>query len=296
MHSQPRLPLLRPHQRPPLLLRLRQPHLQHLLHRWQQPLLLQQLLRHQVLLRRLRLRQLLRRQLHQPPLLQLHLLPQLQALLLLRQHRQLRVLLLPPPRVASPLASLVRVTTHSLQHRAWVSHVQSRVQATTHLHLVRAWVVQVRATVRVAQAVRVLVAQAVQVAQVAQVAHHVRALLVRVAQALLVQASAAHAQLVPQAPAHRQLVASLAQVAAVRHVVVATHRVPQVPSVRVARAVHQRPASRSVQSAKNSSREATLLASVVHLFHAAMATPFFAFVVVPASKTSQTRLMPTLVS
>lgn len=68
-----------------------------------------------------------------------------------------------------------------------------------------------------------------------------------------------------------------------------------VHSVRVALAVRQRPASRSVQSAKSSSREAHQ-ALAVQLFHAATAPPYFAFVAALAFRTLPTRSMRTQVS
>ena len=67
------------------------------------------------------------------------------------------------------------------------------------------------------------------------------------------------------------------------------------PSVRVAHAVHQRRASRSVRNAKSSNKE-WLLASVVQLCHVAMAPRCYVCAAARASKTSQTRLMPMPVS
>lgn len=119
-----------------------------------------------------------------------------------------------------------------------------------------ALVVQVP-VVRVAQA---QVAQAVQV----PVAHHVQ-----VAQAHLVQASpqAHHVQAsvlaLVQVPQALRAPVSHAQPAVAQLAVAATHRVPLVPSVRVARAVQARLVSQSVQSAKSSNSGITLQASVV---------------------------------
>jgi hypothetical protein len=101
-----------------------------------------------------------------------------------------------------------------------------------------------------------------QVVQAAQVLH------VQVAQAQHVQASP-RAHLVQVSVAAQALrvqvhlvLASLVQQVAVQLVVAATLRAPLVHSVRVARVVRARLVSRSVQSAKSSNREATLLASV----------------------------------
>jgi hypothetical protein len=91
------------------------------------------------------------------------------------------------------------------------------------------------------------------------------------------------------ASAHLVLVAVLRPVAVVAVAALLVH------SVRVALVAHRRPASRSVQSAKSLSRDQHL-ALVAQLFHAAMAPPFCACAAVQACRTSQTRLMQTLVS
>jgi hypothetical protein len=131
----------------------------------------------------------------------------------------------------------------------------------------------------------------------------------RVVRVALLAARVHHAQQVPVVlVAHVQvLVAQVpAQVLVLQVPVVlpALVRVPvaaaavavlQVLSVRAVRAVPRRLASRSVRSAKSLNKE-WLRASVAQLCLVATAPPSFVFVVEQASRTSQTRLMPMLVS
>jgi hypothetical protein len=124
-------------------------------------------------------------------------------------------------------------------------------------------------------------------AQVAQVAH------AQVSLAVLVRASVA-AQVL--APVVHQVVSPVQRVAVRLVVAAVTPQAPQAHSVRVAHAVRARLARASVQSAKSLSREATHQALVEHSYHAETAPPYFAYVAVPASKTSQTRSRQMLVS
>jgi hypothetical protein len=142
--------------------------------------------------------------------------------------------------------------------------------------------------------------QVVQVARrVVRVAH---AQLVPVAQVAPVQVSVAvlaQVSVVPVpalVPVVQVLLALVVSVVLVRvPVAVVAAEEPQVPSVRVAHAVHPRPASRSVRNAKSLNRE-WLRASVAQLCLVATEPPSFAYVVELASRTSQTRLMPMPVS
>jgi len=142
--------------------------------------------------------------------------------------------------------------------------------------------------------------------QVVQVAHRVvqadLARLVPVAQVALVQVSVAVlaqvsvAQAPELVPVVQVLLALVASVVLVRvPVAVVAAEEPQVPSVRVAHVAHPRPASRSVRNAKSLNRE-WLRASVAQLCLVATEPPSFDYVVEQASRTSQTRLMPMLVS
>jgi hypothetical protein len=109
---------------------------------------------------------------------------------------------------------------------------------------------------------------------------------------LVVQVSVAVLQaLVARQPV---LVAHVRRVAQVPEVAVTVVE-PPVRSVRAEAAVHQRPVSRSARNAKSLNRE-WLRALVAQLCHVATAQPFCVFVVVPASKTSQTRLRPLQLS
>jgi hypothetical protein len=140
---------------------------------------------------------------------------------------------------------------------------------------------------------------------VPEVRVHAQVALVRLVPVVpVVQVSVA----VPVVPVVQVSVAVLQALVVLQPVLVAhAHRVAQVPevavtvveppvrSVRAEVAVHQRPASRSARNAKSLNRE-WLRALVAQLCHAATAQPFCACVVVPASKTSQTRLRPLRLS
>ena len=136
------------------------------------------------------------------------------------------------------------------------------------------------------QVVQVAHAQQVPVAQVPQ-AH------VQVSVAVLVQASAVPEQVRALAQVLPPVVASVVPVRV--PVAVAAAVALQAHSVRAVHVVHRRPASRSVRNAKSLNKE-WLRALVAQLCHVAMAPRLFAFVVEQASRTSQTRLMPMLVS
>ena len=148
-----------------------------------------------------------------------------------------------------------------------------------------------------------LLAPVVRVAQVAhqvvQVAHAQQVPVALVAPVALAQVSVAvHAQvLVEQVPvqalAHQPVVASVVLVRVPVAVVAVVAQL--VHSVRVVHVVHRRPASRSARNAKSLNKE-WLLASVAQLCLVATARPSFDCVVELASRTSQTRLMPMLVS
>lgn len=148
---------------------------------------------------------------------------------------------------------------------------------------------------------RALALQVVRVLQAAlRVARVAHAQLVQVAQAVLAQVSVAvlaQVSAVPELVLEPQVPQPL--VVLVAHVpvpVVAAAAVePRVHSVRVARAVHRRPASRSVRSAKSLNREWPL-ASVAQLCLVVTEPPLFVCAVEPASRTSPTRLMPMPVS
>ena len=134
----------------------------------------------------------------------------------------------------------------------------------------------------------------VPVALVAQVVHVLLALQVPVAQ--VVRASAHHVQVLVAAPVALVLQVAVASAALVRVPVVAVAVAARpVHSVRAAHAVRPRLASRSVRNAKSSNRE-WLRASVAQLCLVATATPSFVCVADPASRISQTRLMPMPVS
>ena len=125
------------------------------------------------------------------------------------------------------------------------------------------------------------------VVRLVPVGHRVRASAVLVH----VRASVALAQVPVRvvASAHLVLVAALLPAAVVAVAALLVH------SARVALEAHLRLASRSVQSAKSSSRDQHL-ALVALLFHAAMAPPFCVCAAVQACRTSQTRSMQMLVS
>lgn len=160
------------------------------------------------------------------------------------------------------LAFLVQAITHLLALRAWESHVQLAAPAvTTHSLQAKAPVV----LVRVAPALRVVPALAaqhvrvrvVQVAQVAPVVH------VRRVQEHLVQVLVDHVQ---HLALREQALRVVPQVSAAQEprvaVVAETRPAPLVLSVRVELVAEVRPASRSVQNAKNSNN-AVLQASAV---------------------------------
>ena len=146
-------------------------------------------------------------------------------------------------------------------------------------------------------------------ALVAQVGHVRPVLVALVAQAdlvrpvpvvLHVQVSVALVRVLASVALVRLAVRALVSVLLVRAaalllVAVVAVAAPPVHSVRVALVAPRRPASQSVQSAKNSSRDQHR-ALVVRLFHAAMAPLFCVCVAAQAFRTSQTRLTPTLVS
>lgn len=198
------------------------------------------------------------------PQLQPHPLPQ-------PQHRKLqpqahrahpRPLSQPPvPRQVRLRAFLVRATILSLRHREWAFLAQSRVRATTHSHHLRAWGVQVKAVRLVPVVPRVQVepvepaALRVPVVQVVQVAQAVP--VVRLAQVMQAHAQVLVAEPQPAEPqvsaavlAH--LVQAVGREPAVAAVLVEE---PPVPSVRVARVVRPRHASRSARNAKSTNKE-----------------------------------------
>jgi hypothetical protein len=135
------------------------------------------------------------------------------------------------------------------------------------------------------QVVLVALAQLAPVAQVEPVAR-AQASVAALAQVLVVQ--------VPEQALAHQPVVALAVLVRVPVVAVAV-AVQPVHSVRVVHVVHRRPASRSARNAKSLNKE-WLRASVAQLCLVATVRPSFAFVVEQASRTSQTRLMPMLVS
>jgi len=164
-----------------------------------------------------------------------------------------------------PRAFHARVTTHSLQPRAWAFHARLHAQVTTHSLHRRAWVAQALLALLVLVVRLVPVALVVLVAQVAQVVRLVPvALVAQVAQvalvaqralALAVNAQASVAALV-QVPEQALVSVHLVQVVAQVRVAVAVSVVePRVHSVRVARAETQRPANPSAQNARNSNKE-----------------------------------------
>jgi hypothetical protein len=182
------------------------------------------------------------------------------------------------------LVFLARVTTRSRHRREWAFLVRwldqpetthSRLHATEMVLADQVALVQL-ALVLVRRVVRAVLVRLVLVAQVAQ--------------ALLAHAQVSAAVQVPVAQervASAHLVQVAGQTAAVVAVVLPVH------SVRAA--ARTRLESRSAKSAKHSNRDLHR-ALVERLFRAAMATLSFVCAAVRASKTSQTRLMPTQAS
>lgn len=145
----------------------------------------------------------------------------------------------------------------------------------------------------VAQVVRVRLVPVAQVVLVVLVVRLVPVALRVLASAVLVHVLALVA--LAQVPVRVVASAHLVLVAALLLVAVAAAAELPVHSVRVALVAHRRPASRSVQSAKNLSRDQHR-ALVARLYLVATAPPFCACAAVQACRTSQTRLMQTLVS
>jgi hypothetical protein len=201
----------------------------------------------------------------------------------IQQHLQISSLRLQHlPLLAQFLAFHVRVTILLPRTRAWVSHAQWQDQAITHSLRTKVWDAldnQVLAQVDlVLQAQVVLLLGRADLVLPEQVDLLVQAALVQLVLALQVE--------------HQASVVLAEDQALVAVVVVA---VQLVLSVRAVLETHLRLESQRERNVKNLNY-VQRLASVEQLFHAVMATLLFDFVAVHLFKTSQTRLMPMLVS
>jgi hypothetical protein len=188
------------------------------------------------------------------------------------------------------LVFLVRVTTRSQRAKAWafLAQWQNRLETTHSLQAhgqASVLVVLVRLVPAAQVHVLVVLVRQVPVVRLVQDLAVVPVVPVVQVSAAVLRALVAR-QLVSVAHVHRAAQAPEVAVTVVE---------PPVRSVRAEAVVHQRPASRSVRNAKSLNRE-WLRASVAQLCHAATAQPSCVSVVVPASKTSQTRSRPLQLS